>query len=254
MKTLLTLVLALSGPCWGALTTVQDTLYTATGGYCSGTLTLSWQTFTAPDGRVVYAGSTDVAIPPAVNGLTVTLEPGQYTASYAITPAGCLPAYESWIVPASATAVNLAGVRSIDPPAPYTLISLNWLAQSGATLGQALLWNGAAYAPGNVSGTTTTTAHAVPCSSAPTFDLSLGSIQTMTLNCSISAVSTTHLSVGWWLFQLCQDGTGNRPFPWPAAVHGAVVVGQTALKCTSQWFYSSDGVGLYSQALGLINQ
>jgi hypothetical protein len=139
-------------PCGAALTTVQDTLYTATGGYCSGTLTLSWQTFTAPEGHTVYAGSTEVAIAPAVNGLTVTLEPGQYTASYAITPTGCVPAYEQWIVPVSSGAVNLAAVRSIVAPTPYSLISLGWLAQGGATTGQTMCWLGASWGPGLCGG------------------------------------------------------------------------------------------------------
>jgi len=143
-------VLALCAPCFAALTTVQDTLYTATGGYCSGTLTVSWETFTAPDGRLVYAGVTEVAIAPAVNGLTVTLEPGQYTASYNITPAGCVPAYEQWIVPVSSGTVNLAAVRSINPPVAYALVSPSWIAQDGAVNGQAMCWLATGqWGPGN---------------------------------------------------------------------------------------------------------
>ena len=60
-------------------------------------VTLSWQTFTAPDGRTIYAGSVDSPI--TAGAVNVTLEPGQYTAVYNIVPSGCVPAYEEWIVP-----------------------------------------------------------------------------------------------------------------------------------------------------------
>ena len=142
--------LTLAVPCWGALTTVQDTLYRADGGYCSGAVTLTWETFVAPDGKTIYAGSWTYPVAGAVNGLSITLEPGQYTANYAITPTGCAPAYEQWIVPVGTT-VNLGAVRSINPPTPYTSIGLSWLAQGGAALNQALVWNGSAWVPGTVT-------------------------------------------------------------------------------------------------------
>jgi hypothetical protein len=89
----------------------------------------------------------------AVNGLTVTLEPGQYTASYNITPSGCAPAYEQWIVPASPATVNLGGVRSILPPVPYSLVSPTWLAQDGATVGQSMCFlSSGQWGPGNCGG------------------------------------------------------------------------------------------------------
>jgi hypothetical protein len=139
MKRLLLLAL-LAVPCF-ALTTVQDTLYTATGAFCSGKVTLSWDTFTSPtDGHTVYEGTYEFPVTAAINGLSVSLEPGQYTASYNITPSGCAPAYEQWIVPSSPGTVNLAGVRSINPPVPYSLVSLAWLAQDGAVNGNGMCW------------------------------------------------------------------------------------------------------------------
>jgi len=152
MKRLLLLAL-MCAPCF-ALTTVQDTLYTATGAFCSGTLTLSWDTFTsATDGHTVYQGMQEFPVTGAVNGLTVTLEPGQYTASYNITPSGCAPAYEQWIVPASPATVNLGGVRSILPPVPYSLVSPTWLAQDGATVGQSMCFlSSGQWGPGNCGG------------------------------------------------------------------------------------------------------
>jgi hypothetical protein len=154
MRRLLLLAL-LCAPCFGALTTVQDTLYTAVGGYCGGTLTLSWQTFIAQDGHTIYGGSHDFAVAPSANGLTVTVQPGQYTAIYNITPSGCTATYETWIVPVAAAAVNLAAVRSITVPIPVGigLIPPAWLAQSGATVGQAMCWLGSgAWGPGSCGG------------------------------------------------------------------------------------------------------
>lgn len=152
MKRLLLLAL-LSVPCF-ALTTVQDTLYTATGAFCSGKVTLSWDTFTSPtDGHTVYQGMYEFPVTGAINGLTVTLEPGQYTASYNITPSGCAPAYEQWIVPASPGTVNLGGVRSINPPVPYSLVSPTWIAQDGATVGESMCWLSAGvWGPGTCGG------------------------------------------------------------------------------------------------------
>lgn len=143
-----------AAPCWGQLTTVQDTLYTADGRYCSGSVTLAWGTFVAPDGHTVYAGSWKYPIPATANNLSVTIEPGQYTATYAITPAGCSPAAENWIVPTSASPVNLLAVRSIVPPTPFAKISLGWIAQAGATTGQVMCWNGTTWAPGNCGAAT----------------------------------------------------------------------------------------------------
>jgi trimeric autotransporter adhesin len=92
------LFLLLAVPCF-ALTTVTDTLYRADGTTCSGSMSISWQTFVAPDGRTVYAGvNPNVTVASGV--FSVTLEPGQYAVVYNITP-GCAPAYENWLVPTS---------------------------------------------------------------------------------------------------------------------------------------------------------
>ena len=144
------LLLVVAGLGWGqSLTTVTDTLYTATGTYCSGTLTLAWSTFTAPDGHLVYGGSWETPIPATLHNLSVTIEPGQYTASYNITPTGCAPAYEQWIVPSSGSPLTLAAVRSILAPVPYSLLSPTWFAQDGATPGETLCWSGSQWIPGN---------------------------------------------------------------------------------------------------------
>jgi hypothetical protein len=123
MKWLLLGALALCAPVGAqGLTTVQDSLYAADGRYCAGAVNLSWPMFMAPDGRTVYAGNWDYPIAAAANGLSVTLEPGQYTATYNITPTGCAPAAEQWVVPASATPVNLASVRGAPSSSTSTLV------------------------------------------------------------------------------------------------------------------------------------
>jgi len=144
----LLLGLICAGQAFAALTTVQDTLYTASGSYCSGTLTLTWQTFTAPDGHLIQGGSFTSTVAASVNGLSVTIEPGQYTASYQLTPNLCAPAYEQWLVPVSGSPVLLSQVRSINPPIPFTLISPGYIAQDGAAPGQGLCWNGSIWLPG----------------------------------------------------------------------------------------------------------
>lgn len=118
-------------PVRAALTTVEDTIYNAGGGYCSGTIQISWTTFYATDGHLVFAGSLVTPVAAAVNGLDVVLEPGQYTASYNLTQSGCATGAEQWIVPTSATPVTLADIRSINPNPPYTLISPSWISAIG---------------------------------------------------------------------------------------------------------------------------
>lgn len=84
-------------PTWAALTTVSDTLYSATGGTCNGSLTISWPTFVAPDGRLVYGGQSLV---PVTNGyFLTTLEPfSGYTVVGNLLPSGCFGAPQTWIV------------------------------------------------------------------------------------------------------------------------------------------------------------
>ena len=153
MRTLLKIIalaaIALPAFC---MTTVLGTLYTATGGYCSGTMTISWQTFVAPDGHTVYGGSAQSAISAGPNGLIVVLEPGQYSVNLNIVPAGCTAAYEQWLVPDSATPVPLSAVRSINPPLPFQTVALGLLSRGAAVTGQALCWLGTAWGPGTCGG------------------------------------------------------------------------------------------------------
>ncbi len=146
----LLLCLLVPGTAYGALTQVRDTLYRADGSFCSGQMSVSWQTFIAPDLRLIVAGSTQVRV---VNGLlSINLEPGQYVARYQLVPAGCVPNQENWLVPVSATPVPLSVVRSLNPPIPPMLVGLAFLGQGGATTGQCLAWNGSFWAPSSSCG------------------------------------------------------------------------------------------------------
>lgn len=137
----------------GALTTVADHLYRADGTSCSGSLTVSWPTFTASDGHLVVAGSTPFNVIAGL--LSVSIEPNPsstYTVRYQLQPSGCVPSQEYWLVPTSASPVPLSVVRSLNPPTPPTLIALAWLAQDGATVGQAMCWLGSYWGPGSCGG------------------------------------------------------------------------------------------------------
>jgi hypothetical protein len=92
-------------------TTVTATLKRADGSLCNGTITLAYPTFTSPDGQYNVAGSVTTTVTAGV--LSVSLEPGGYSAQYALAPDGCGPSVELWGVPESATPVTLAQVTTL---------------------------------------------------------------------------------------------------------------------------------------------
>lgn len=154
-RLLLLIILAQVAPFQGvadaALTQVSDRLYRADGGTCSGFFRVSWQTFVAAgDGHLVVQGA--ITVPVVAGLLTVSLEPASYTVNYQLTPAGCVPNQEYWLVPTSSSPVPLSTVRSLNPPTPPTLLGLAYLGQGGATTGQCLAWSGSAWAPSSSCG------------------------------------------------------------------------------------------------------
>ena len=153
----LILLLALAVGLLGQPQAIVDTLTTPQGGTFSGTIvvtlnnpataqplyysstTLSgWQqSYTITSGAVsisLYANST--IIPTGTS----------YTARF--TPASGLAWSETWVVPVGATTIR--EVRSTTVPTPSVLFLPSQLRQQGATVGQGLVWNGAAYAPSSV--------------------------------------------------------------------------------------------------------
>lgn len=91
--------------------TVQATLKKADGTLCNGSITLAYPTFTSPDGQYNVAGSVTTTVTSGV--LSVTLEPGGYSAQYALAPDGCGPSVELWGVPQSPNPVTLAQVTTL---------------------------------------------------------------------------------------------------------------------------------------------
>ncbi|GAA3752698.1 hypothetical protein [Terriglobus aquaticus] len=106
-----------AGQSAAGLTSVSDTVLSASGAPAQGTVLISWPTFTAANGAAVQQGSTSVTL--GANGaLTVSLAPTVgatpigtfYTAVYHLADGTVTREY--WQVPASGTPVNLAAVRT----------------------------------------------------------------------------------------------------------------------------------------------
>lgn len=103
-----------------AVTTVQDTVYTASGGTASGTVLLSWSGFTTASGAVVTAGTTSATI--GTGGLlSITLAPNAgatpigsyYTATFHLSDGSTSREY--WVIPvtvAGVPPVKLAAIRN----------------------------------------------------------------------------------------------------------------------------------------------
>ncbi|HEY3927193.1 MAG TPA: hypothetical protein VGL89_02355 [Candidatus Koribacter sp.] len=77
----------------------------------------------------------------------------------------------------------------------------------------------------------------VTFSATPTFDVSKGNTQLITLTGNVtSSLLVGALAGERLLFIVCQDATGARTFVWPASVKGGGVIGSTASKCSVQDF------------------
>lgn len=117
LRTKTILAAALCGLAWGqGLTTIQDTLFEADGSRFNGTLTIHWVTFDSSNNGTIVQQSTSVSV---VNGnLLVQLVPNAtaappanvYTVSYQSD--GREQFTETWTVPASATPLRVATVRT----------------------------------------------------------------------------------------------------------------------------------------------
>lgn len=99
-----------------ATTTISDTVYRADGTPAAGTLIITWPAFVTAGGAQIAAGSTNVALG-AQGSLSIGLVANAgatpagvyYTAVYQLGPGQVKT--ENWVVPASASPVNLAAVR-----------------------------------------------------------------------------------------------------------------------------------------------
>jgi hypothetical protein len=126
-----TIVIAFVGTCVAAAaqvvtTTIQDTVYRADGTPASGTVVVSWATFTTAAGQAVAAGNTSATI--GANGaLSLALTPNAgamptgsyYTAVLHLDDGTTSQQY--WVVPVSSTPVTLAAIENQVLPASVAM-------------------------------------------------------------------------------------------------------------------------------------
>ena len=139
-----------------APTQIQDTGYTAFGGVLfSGSLIINGPDMTTADGRTVHRWQQSYVISSGV--VSIDLEPNDTASpagtSYSVVyrPASGTPWSERWVVPTSGSPLKINQVRVASAPSPSLIVQPQQIASGGAAPGQALLWNGARYAPGNVA-------------------------------------------------------------------------------------------------------
>jgi hypothetical protein len=99
---------------------------------------------------------------------------------------------------------------------------------------------------GNAAITRLTSTVAVTSFSAtPTFDLSQGNINQITLAGDVTSSSVSNLAAGFYVFDIIQNASVAHTFVWPTNVFGGGTVSATLGKHNPQIFYC-DGSNLYA--------
>jgi hypothetical protein len=152
-------------------TPIQDTLYTPTGGTANGSINLKWPTFySSPDGHLVQGGSLNYTVTNGV--INLLLEPTDtsvpagvtYTATYNINGAPSIR--ENWLVPTSATPVNLKAIRVLNPPTPGPYVP-NVTVINGLPVFLTTVYNWPAQTPGvGLTANIAATVKVAPCPAA----------------------------------------------------------------------------------------
>jgi hypothetical protein len=94
----------------------------------------------------------------------------------------------------------------------------------------------------------------VSYSATPTFDLSLGSLQKITLTGNVTSSTASNPMAGAiYTWEICQDATGSRTFVFPGSFKGTMNIGSTASTCSVQSFVY-DGSNYYATTPGVVNQ
>jgi len=151
-------LVAAAGSGWAAPTVVAQSRIAAGDGrrLATGKITITaTAAFTAADG--VRVETTPLPVPVTNGSFSVALEPNdtgvpsgtQYIAVWELD--GAKPRTERWQVITSGSALA-AGDVVASPITPAAGVQLSQILQSGATNGQAPVWSGSAWVPGNVSG------------------------------------------------------------------------------------------------------
>lgn len=229
-------VLLFQGISFGARTQISDILYTADGRTCSGAVSVSWPTFYTADHRLVAAGTTYVRVTAGI--LSISLEPATYTARYQLTPSGCVPNQEYWLVPVSSSPVPLSTVRSLNPPTPPTLIGLAFLGQGGATTGQCLAWNGSSWAPSSSCG-------GGGSGGITSLNGQTGATQTFSNGVNVTMTSSGNIHTLGWQGQLSvpNGGTGAATLSGLLRGNATAAIGSAA---------STDVIALFSGCSGAL--
>jgi len=255
-------LLLLAAAAWAGTTTVTQTILGPDGQPASGQALIR---LSAPcQSGANYIGERTIQVKFTAGVFSVSLIPNDtcvpngtsYTVAWQLT--GGPTWMETWVIPTSSIPVSVDSVKASSPlPTPLPTINPAQISAAGGVAGQALCLTGTGWGPGNCGGVGAGgfLVNSVPCTSAPVFDLALGNVQQITLTCHVTSASVAHLAAGMViLWSVCQDGTGGWTWTWPGAVSSGVTVGALPGKCSSQWFYSPDGVKLVSQGIGVVNQ
>ena len=162
-------VMLFGGALWGATTTVAQTINGSDGNPANGQALI--RISAACTAGPKYVGTRTIAANFLAGAFSQALQPNDacvpantyYTVSWLTCgpvagataqkpcPNGGLTWTEVWSVPTSASPVTVTSV--VQSATQATTISPSQIAQSGATVGQGLCWNGTSYWPGNCAGT-----------------------------------------------------------------------------------------------------
>lgn len=187
------------------LVQISDTLYYPSGGTYSGSISISWPAaFIGADGHNIGPASVPVVVN-VVNGvLSVTLEsttnatpivPGRpvfYSATFSPVLSNANP--QTWVVPYSASPLNLAAIQATQPPA-NSIINPVQISTFGAITGQCLGFNGTVVAWQSSCGTGSGITHLNGLSAA-TQTLAAVPDTNVTLSITPSG-STNTFTLGW---------------------------------------------------------
>jgi hypothetical protein len=176
---ILTLLLA-SWPAWAGLVTISETLKDPDGATYSGRIivTLSSPARAQPlrnsDGQSLTGFQRTLTVTAGVVSVeleandTITPSGTSYAARF-IPGSGAREWTETWVVPTSGSALKVHEVRATTIPTPTVMVTPAQITGGSATSGQALVWNGSAWAPATVGGGTVYTASA-SIDVAPVYD------------------------------------------------------------------------------------
>jgi hypothetical protein len=114
------------------------------------------------------------------------------------------------------------------------------------------IWDGTKWETYNFNLDVSDNVSTVSFSSTPTFDLSLGSTQKITLTGNVTSSTISNGSTGKHItFVIIQDSIGGRTFVWPTNVYGGMTVDSIADSISIQKLITYDGTNYYAETYGV---